>query len=661
MLEVGRNSRAAGTPRRPWVAGALALLLVLAMSATAVFGGVRTARAQVESLTTAEIVPETALIYAAMTLDRESAQWQQSLDLLERAGLGEAIEQARDEMLTDLTADGMDFDQDIAPFLGGEIALVVNELSVDSDMNLNDLTGGLVPAADEAQEEISGFSVVLRPADTEAAWTKAQELFERDATDRGVTITDTDYNGTTIRAIESQAATPSTTTETSGETAIARIGDFIAIAAVASDLEPLIDTEAGTTPSLAQLDAFTGVRGQLNDEFVLFSFFNGVDLQDSLANAGLDEVENLGQFNELYANSLNAYTGAVLWADAPGFRVDTITMAADGNATPVPTMGANFDSELDDRVSGTTLLFSSGAELGANPALQVPALLFAEGINGEEPGTGPAEGVSAEAYEAEQFDLASRSLGFNLKTDFLDQMVGEFGLAVSVQGFDPTGTVFVSDVADAQKVTDAVAKIALLAAAGGQGEITVTTKTVAGATIQVLEADLDGFPVTLEWGVVNDQFILAYGTGLEDYVAGVDSSLADNPQYQEVMATLPSEHTSVVYVDVAQIVSIVQPFLTGTDAGATETTIDNSPDCADYATAEDAQAVYEEDPAGNFDLDRDIDGTACEDFFNPSATPAEASPVTAETMDFSAVKAFATVGFERDGMQGSSSILFIEE
>jgi hypothetical protein len=240
-------------------------------------------------------------------------------------------------------------------------------------------------------------------------------------------------------------------------------------------------------------------------------------------------------------------------------------------------------------------------------------------------------------------------------------MVGEFGLAVSVQGFDPTGTVFVSNVADAQKVTDAVAKLALLAAAGGQGEITVTTKTVEGATVQVLEADLDGFPITLEWGVVNDQFILAYGTGLEDYVAGVDSSLADNPQYQEVMATLPSEHNSVVYVDIAQIVSIVQPFVTGTDAGAADTTLDNSPDCADYATAEDARAAYEEDPAGNFDLDRDIDGTACEDFFNPSDASPEASPVSAATMDFSAVTAFATVGFERDGMQGSSSILFIEE
>jgi hypothetical protein len=357
---------------------------------------------------------------------------------------------------------------------------------------------------------------------------------------------------------------------------------------------------------------------------------------------------------------LNTISGAVLWADTPGFRIDTISLSAGGDATPVPSMGENFDSTLDDRVSGNTLYFTNGTELGSNPGLQVLALLLAQGINGEEPGMATPEGVSAEEYEAEQFARASQSLGFNLKTDFLDQLVGEFGLAVSLQGFDPTGTILVSDVADSQKVADAVGKIALLAASGGQGEVTITTKTVEGATVQVLQADADGFPITLEWGVVNDQFILAYGTGLEDYVAGIDSSLADNPQYQEVMATLPTEHNSIVYVDVAQIVSIVQPFLTEIESGMSDATLDASPDCAAYATPTEAQAAYEEDPAGNFDLDRDLDGTACEDFFNPSAATPEASPATGMP-DVSAVKAFATVGFERDGMFGTSSILFIEE
>ncbi|HEX2282911.1 MAG TPA: hypothetical protein VHG52_14230 [Thermomicrobiales bacterium] len=42
--------------------------------------------------------------------------------------------------------------------------------------------------------------------------------------------------------------------------------------------------------------------------------------------------------------------------------------------------------------------------------------------------------------------------------------------------------------------------------------------------------------------------------------------------------------------------------------------------CADYETAEDAQAAFDEDPEGLADLDPDGNGIACEEFFTPEPT-----------------------------------------
>ncbi len=121
------------------------------------------------------------------------------------------------------------------------------------------------------------------------------------------------------------------------------------------------------------------------------------------------------------------------------------------------------------------------------------------------------------------------------------------------------------------------------------------------------------------------------------------------------MATLPEEHGAQAYVDLAQIITIVQGFL-GASSGVADVEDANSA-CAEYDTQEDAQAAYDEDPGNLIDLDQDFDGEACEDFFS---TEADATP-QAGAGDFDAVRALATVQFEREGMRGTSTILYIEE
>ncbi len=95
---------------------------------------------------------------------------------------------------------------------------------------------------------------------------------------------------------------------------------------------------------------------------------------------------------------------------------------------------------------------------------------------------------------------------------------------------------------------------------------------------------------------------------------------------------------------------------------------DASPDCANYATQEEAQEAYDAGEEGTFDLDQDFDGIVCEDFFGAEATPdagiriitEEPTDAVAQT-DYSAIRAFAMVGYDEGGMRRSSAILYIEE
>ena len=120
-----RGSRTTETRRhraRALLSGLL-VLTVLATAGVASIGTTVPVAAQVvdSDFPTAAVAPEDALAYLVFILDTESDQWQLASDLLNRAGLGDLLEQARDEALTD--AAGNDLPLDV--FLGGEIALVL--------------------------------------------------------------------------------------------------------------------------------------------------------------------------------------------------------------------------------------------------------------------------------------------------------------------------------------------------------------------------------------------------------------------------------------------------------------------------------------------------------------------------------------------------------
>jgi hypothetical protein len=73
-----------------------------------------------------------------------------------------------------------------------------------------------------------------------------------------------------------------------------------------------------------------------------------------------------------------------------------------------------------------------------------------------------------------------------------------------------------------------------------------------------LPVDQNGTFLHLEFGVAGQRFLLGYRSGLSDFLAGPDETLADAPRYQSAMAALPAERDWQLYVDLGRLIPLAQ-------------------------------------------------------------------------------------------------------
>ena len=69
--------------------------------------------------------------------------------------------------------------------------------------------------------------------------------------------------------------------------------------------------------------------------------------------------------------------------------------------------------------------------------------------------------------------------------------------------------------------------------------------------------------MSIDFGVVEDQFVLGIGDGVDTMLLGPDGSLADSPRYTDALAHLPSEYESVHYIDIAALAELSETAGTG--------------------------------------------------------------------------------------------------
>src|SRR5215211_2114708 len=348
------------------------------------------AQASTVSFSTAEVAPADSIAYLVMTLDDQSEQWRLADTLLDRAGLGEALDQEVGSELRDEAGNDLPLDA----FLGGEVGVIVSstvlETLAEESMGTADLEamlGGMETASPEAGStgvEAQGFALALDARAPDTAWTGIKEsVLGEDQHEEST------YEGTDI------LYAPPATSDDEGM-ATARAGDLILIATTPDDLHPLIDTADGRTEAITTVPEFTTVRDELPTDFLMFAFTNSIDTTDA----------DFGPF-AMFADqfSTQSFTGLTIAATEPGFRMESVTLAAEGETLPA---GAdNYESDLVTKAPEDSLLFMSGADLGSTGVLDVlgaTVIGLAMGMGG--PTATPDPNTSAEEYIAQQYEAA---------------------------------------------------------------------------------------------------------------------------------------------------------------------------------------------------------------------------------------------------------------
>jgi hypothetical protein len=603
--------------------------------------GARGALAQAAAVedNTATVTPADALVYTSINLDTKSSQFTLAADLLKRAGLTQEVDSATSMSASEQEA--------IDAVTGGYAAFVLTSLSPEILDSLDTAPADLTTAASDptalAEGGVpSGFAVILQSPDPDAAMAELMKDIESSSDAGTAKVVKDTYEGVEITSV------PATSSDEPG-TAIARVGDFVVLATLPEDIHPIIDTQKGTAKSLADSDELSSVKDELNAEWLAFGLVNGPGMLDAIEAAGTSTADEIPASTKA---QLEAVTGFVFWADQPGFRMDTISIASEQAATPVATPAVKGD--LASKVPADSLIFANGMNINQYGVLDAIGLVFAQALVGSD--MSMATPTSMGDQEAAIYAQAASVLGFNLKTDFIDQLEGEYGFALSASdltsGSPKVDAIFVTDTVNAQKVTDVASKISFILAAAIDGDM-MSSREVGGSTVTTLNLGDASTPLKVEYGVVDGQLLIGVNDGIDTYVSGPANPLSDSPLYMDTLAQLPGDPTGISFVNLEQIVPLVAE---AESALGGASSVDASPDCAKFATQAEAQAAYDEDSFTNFDLDQDFDGKACEDFF-VSAT-AEASPTAAP---MSGLRSVGMVSYEKDGHQATSTIILIVE
>lgn len=619
------------------VLSALVVLGMLAMS-VAVGSWPGAVVAQEDEASLASFVPDTSLLFAEVELDQSSEQWQLAAELVERSG-------ATDLMPMEDLREAEEGLAELGETFDGQAAVVLTtypETGATIDTVTESAAGVATDPAALAEGDVpEGFAVVFKPSTPQALYDALVEMSSEDTGE----AEEVEYNGYTIRVT-------SPLDEFATGSAFALVDEIVVAATVAEDVESIIDVASGDTAPLADAESFTDLRGQFEPEVLAFGYINGPAL---LAGAEEQDPETLAELPEELLAPVNAFSAFAFWADEPGFRLDILANPADGAALPA---AATLDPTFAANVPSDSLLYAGGMNLGQNASLQYLALLFAEGLVGIDSDATPVATPNPEEYADGIFADAEGLLGFNIKTDFLDQMEGEWGMGLTVANVTDSSAdidaMFASETGDAASVSDVTDKITAILASQGEDTFEMSSREVAGSSVTVVDLGDAGFPVVIEYGVVNDRFIVGINDGIDDFVNGPESPLTESETFTATMDQLPDEYTSVSYVSLEQMLPLLDVAMTGL---AGSDIVDADPACEAYETQEEAQAAFDEDQFENFALDQDFDGTACEDYF-ASATP-EASPApTAASLNLLSI---GSVTFQEDDTSGTSVIFLIGE
>lgn len=273
-------------PRRAAGIGITAVLAAVA-AIVAVFILTGSSKAGEVNLTTAKLVPADAGFYLALNTDLSSSQWVAAFDLAERLGADDPENALKDE------AFGMDWESEIAPFLGGNAAFFVRAVDVEAF----NMEGGVIVRCKDA---VKCSKVFVKQSGFE---------FEKE-THEGVEYATSD-----------------------GGLLMAVIDGHLVVTTDEGSMHSVIDVHKGKAKSLASVDDFQKLRDELTKNFLAFVYLNTADLTgDFLLN---DPVIRTALDQSGTADLVFKPMAMVMGAKAEGFEYAAASASDGGTAGPM--------------------------------------------------------------------------------------------------------------------------------------------------------------------------------------------------------------------------------------------------------------------------------------------------------------------------------------
>ncbi len=416
----------------------LAITAIVVLSFVLPERGVPAPTDGIGDIPTAHLVPDDVALYVALSTDLDSPSWGGALDETEDAGAEDPLAQLRELLATE---GGIDWDEEVEPFLGGAAVLFVSSL-------------------DGADGEGPAGAVIFRANDARAA--EAVILGRRsDGFD------EREYRDVPYKVMAEGGV-------------LAVIGDHFVYAADEPTLHAIVDTRLGDTRALADADDFRRLRNALEGDALAFVYIHPGNLMGVMdwalepsgeedAPAEEPDILAIVGLDELFAEPI----GVVLKTDEDSFRVQAAML---GDPGPLVPLLRPRDSRFAELVPAETAVFVSAYDVA--------------GVVDEAFGD---TGLAARLRDA-VLESADEEGELGLVEDLLSLFEGELAFALWPSGdADDFGFVLLAEVDNEEYARQLLEE--LFAEALDAGEIALVVEggiAAVGPSAAAIEAVLDG-------------------------------------------------------------------------------------------------------------------------------------------------------------------------
>ncbi|WP_036480108.1 DUF3352 domain-containing protein [Myxosarcina sp. GI1] len=414
-----------------------------------------------------------------------------------------------DELKTNLLAQtGLDYRRDIKPWLGEEITLAITSLDYDRNPN-----NGVQP----------GYLLATATKDTELAKEFLQISLSEGAISESIDLAYEKYKGVNIIYQRSLApeANPSIW-------ANAVVGDFVLFANHPEVLRQAINNAQAIDLSLARADFYQTALETIYQPRIGLAYLNLPGVSAWLDKAAVPQTTEKQTLT------------VTLAVKRAGVAAETALIGVKNESDRTPA--------LSEPVTALSYLPANNVVAVAGTNLDDFWQKIQAGLNPQSPLAQLANQIIASIETPLKIDLAE---------DIFSWVKGEYALALLSSPENSSGWLFVAENTASEDITEAIAHLDSLARQQGLsvgefpvGDTNVTAwtrlKTASKPNSVSLNAEVRG-----AHAVTDNYVILA--DSLETVALALDSrnSFLSNPEFQKIVASLPSENDGYVYVNYA--------------------------------------------------------------------------------------------------------------